>query len=139
MLSLIATWEGVYPRHVRMCPYCCRQPWGGEIHAVADKSENEYIFWDGQQDIVKSWTKYVIAPLFAAAKIVDAVSMKSHLLRDTFAMDLLEKGVQFEEPSKLRGHKPIKTTEKSYAKWVRGRQDSVDALLIDTWASTSRV
>jgi hypothetical protein len=37
-----------------------------EILAVAGA---EYVFWDGESDIVKSWTKYVMAPLFKAAKI----------------------------------------------------------------------
>ena len=44
--------------------------------------------------------------------------MMSHRLRDTFAVDLLEKGVPLEEVSKLLGHESIKTTERHYAKWV---------------------
>jgi site-specific recombinase XerD len=35
-------------------------------------------------------------------------------LRDTFAVDLLEKGVPLEEVSKLLGHESLKTTEKHY-------------------------
>jgi len=35
-----------------------------------------------------------------------------HQLRDTFAVDLLQKGVPLEEVSKLLGHESIKTTEK---------------------------
>jgi site-specific recombinase XerD len=49
-------------------------------------------------------------------------------------VDLLEKGVPLEEVSKLLGHESIKTTEKSYAKWVQGRQDRLDALVTATWA-----
>jgi integrase/recombinase XerD len=41
----------------------------------------------------------------------------SHRLRDTFAVDLLGKGVPLEEVSKLLGHESIKTTEQHYAKW----------------------
>src|SRR5437868_116742 len=47
--------------------------------------------------------KYYIAPLFKAAKIQNDGHMMSHRLRDTFAVDLLEKGVPVEEVSKLLG------------------------------------
>ena len=55
--------------------------------------------------------------------------MMSHRLRDTFAVDLLECGVTLEEVSKLLGHQSIQTTERHYAKWVKGRQDQLDALV----------
>lgn len=56
-----------------------------------------------------------------------------HQLRDTFAVSLLEKGVPLEEVSKLLGHESIRTTEKHYAKWVKARQDRLDALVTGTW------
>jgi integrase/recombinase XerD len=96
----------------------------------------EYIFWSGkgkEESITKNWAKYYIAPLFTAAKIHSAGHMMSHRLRDTFAVDLLEKGVPLEEVSKLLGHES-KTTERSYAKWVKGRQDRLDSLVTGTWA-----
>jgi integrase len=55
--------------------------------------------------------------------------MRSHRLRDTFAVDLLEKGIPLEEVSKALGHESIKTTERHYAKWVKGRQDRLDTLV----------
>ena len=61
--------------------------------------------------------------------------MVSHRLRDTFAEDLLKKGVPMEEVSKLLGHESIRTTERSYAKWVKGRQDRLDSLVMGTWAA----
>jgi integrase len=42
-------------------------------------------------------------------------------------------GVPLEEVYKLLGHESIKTTEKSYAKWVQARQDRLDSLVIATW------
>jgi integrase len=96
-------------------------------------ADPDYLFWDGESDIVKTWTKYFVAPLFKAAKIARGGNMVSHRLRDTFAVDLLEKGVPLEEVSKLLGHKSIKTTERHYAKWVKGRQDRLDSLVIGTW------
>jgi len=48
-------------------------------------------------------------------------------------VDLLQKGVPLEEVSKLLGRESIKTTERYYAKWVKGRQDRLDALVSGTW------
>jgi len=99
----------------------------------------EYVFWSGkgeEESITKNWAKYYIAPLFETAKIPNDGHMMSHRLRDTFAVDLLEKGVPLEEVSKLLGHESIKTTERHYAKWVKGRQDRLDSLVVGTWKSS---
>ncbi|MFY9562194.1 MAG: site-specific integrase [Terriglobales bacterium] len=71
--------------------------------------------------------------LFKAAKIESNGHMRSHRLRDTFAVDLLSKGVPMEEVSKLLGHDSIKTTEKSYSAWAKTRQDRLNKLVIGTW------
>ena len=108
-----------------------------DLLAVLNGNER-YIFWSGEGEeerITKSWAKYILAPLFKAAKIESKGNLRSHRLRDTFAVDLLQKGVPLEEVSKLLGHESIKTTEKSYAKWVKGRQDRLDALVIGTWSA----
>jgi integrase/recombinase XerD len=96
----------------------------------------EYVFWSGigdEESITKNWAKYYISPLFKAAKIQNEGHMMSHRLRDTFAVDLLEKGVPLEEVSKLLGHESIKTTERHYAKWVKSRQDRLDTLVVEAW------
>jgi len=36
-------------------------------------------------------------------------------------------------------HKSIKTTERHYAKWVKGRQDRLDALVTASWNVTKDV
>jgi len=59
--------------------------------------------------------------------------MPGSIARDTFAVDLLEHGTPLEEVSKALGHESIKTTEKHYPKWVRSRQDRLDALVMATW------
>jgi integrase len=43
--------------------------------------------------------------------------------------------VPLEEVSKLLGHESIKTTERHYAKWVKGRPDRLDSLVSATWKS----
>jgi site-specific recombinase XerD len=97
-----------------------------------------YFFWSGngaEESVTKTWMKNYIAPIFKAAKITNEGHMMSHRLRDTFAVDLLEKGVPLEEVSKLLGHESIKTTERHYSKWMKGRQDRLDALVTGTWGA----
>jgi len=101
----------------------------------------DYIFWSGKgeaESVTKNWAKYYIAPLFTAAKIECAGHMMSHRLRDTFAVDLLQKGVPLEDVSKALGHMSVKTTERHYAKWVKGRQDRLDSLVMGTWNTHQR-
>jgi site-specific recombinase XerD len=108
-----------------------------ELLALANDN-TRYVFWDGKDDIAKRWRKYFIPPVFKAAKIERGGNMMSHRLRDTFAVDLLEKGVPLEEVSKLLGHESIKTTERHYSKWMKGRQDRLDALVTGTWEVPSK-
>jgi site-specific recombinase XerD len=105
-----------------------------EVLAVLNGNPR-YVFWSGnglETTALGKWHRD-IADLFREAKIEAVGNMLSHRLRDTFAVDLLEKGVPLEEVSKLLGHESIKTTERSYAKWVKGRQDRLDKLVIGTW------
>jgi len=76
-----------------------------------------------------------MAPLFKAAKIERGGNMMSHRLRDTFAVDLLVRGVPIQEVSKLLGHLSIKLTERHYAKWVKGRQDRLNTVVEGMWDS----
>lgn len=105
---------------------------------LATPSPNpEYVFWNGKSKSraqVTMWGSRYVRPLFEAAGVRSG-HMVSHRLRDTFAVDLLQKGVPMEEVSKLLGHESIRTTEKSYAKWVKGRQDRLDSLVVGTWAA----
>ncbi len=94
-----------------------------------------YVFWTGHGEprtTVSHWQED-FRTLYRDAKIAAGGSMMSHRLRDTFAVDLLEKGVPLEEVSKLLGHQSIKTTERHYAKWVKARQDRLDALVSAAW------
>lgn len=108
-----------------------------ELLAAQKLNDNaEYFFWSGKgdpQSATSNWGQRYIAPVFKAAHIVSEGNMLSHRLRDTFAVDLLENGVPMEEVSRLLGHTSIRTTEKHYAKWSKGRQDRVDSLVTGTW------
>jgi integrase/recombinase XerD len=101
----------------------------------------KYVFWTGnglESSTVTHWQDDM-RTLFRAAKIESDGHMRSHRLRDTFAVDLLSKGVPMEEVSKLLDHESIKTTEKSYARWAKTRQDRLNALVTGTWAKNSQL
>ena len=111
-----------------------------EVLAVVNGNER-YVFWSGEgeeESITKNWSKYYIAPVFKAAGLAGEGHMMSHRLRDTFAVDLLQKGVPLEDVSKALGHESIKTTERHYARWVQGRQDRLDVLIVGTWAKPGK-
>lgn len=94
-----------------------------------------YVFWSGnglESSTVTHWQDDM-RTLFKAAGIKSDGHMRSHRLRDTFAVDLLSKGVPMEEVSKLLGHDSIKTTEKSYSQWAKTRQVRLDKLVTATW------
>ncbi len=104
---------------------------------AAPSPNPEYIFWTGKSKSraqVIMWGGRYMRPLFEAAGVRSG-HMVSHRLRDTFAVDLLQKGVPMEEVSKLLGHESIKTTERHYARWVKGRQDRLDSLVMGTWSA----
>lgn len=62
-----------------------------------------------------------------------------HRFRDTFACDLLMKGVPLEMVSKLLGHSSVKITEEHYAPWIKGRQDQLEEAVMRTWENKPRL
>jgi integrase/recombinase XerD len=100
---------------------------------------DRYFFWSGvgsKKSICGNWGKRFIVPAFDEAGI-EGGHMKSHRLRDTFAVDLLQKGVALEDVSKLLGHTSTRTTEKSYAAWVKARQSRLDTVVRSTWEASA--
>lgn len=100
-----------------------------ELLSVANGNA-EYVFWDNRggekKTVVKDYQKD-FRRLFLAA---DLGNFASHSLRDTFSVDLLQRGVPLEEVSKLLGHSSTKVTEKHYAPWIKGRQDRLDSFML---------
>jgi site-specific recombinase XerD len=108
-----------------------------ELLAIPNDNDR-YFFWSGvgsKKSICGNWGKRFVVPAFDEAGI-EGGHMKSHRLRDTFACDLLEKGVALEDVSKLLGHRSIKTTEKHYAAWVKTRQSRLDNVVRSTWEAS---
>ena len=93
-----------------------------------------YFFWDGKTDAASFSVGMGmrVKKCFVAAGLDDGQHMKSHRLRDTFAVDLLAKGVPMPEVARALGD-TIRVTEKRYAKWDKARQDRMDNLVMGTW------
>ncbi len=109
-----------------------------EIAAVTNEHP-DYFFWNSGKGklrtAVKKWNA-ILRVIFDAAGLFAG---HPHQLRDTAAVEWLKAGIALQDVSKLLGHASIKTTEKSYAPWVRGRQMRLDALVISTWAPETAV
>jgi integrase len=60
----------------------------------------------------------------------DIEDCRPHRLRDTFAVQMLLRGMLLEEVSRLLGHSSIKITEMYYAKWTNARQDRLEGRFI---------
>jgi integrase/recombinase XerD len=56
-----------------------------------------------------------------------------HRFRDTFAVELLLKGVPIEQVSVVLGHSSLKVTEKHYSPWVKARQEQLEAAVRKAW------
>jgi integrase len=61
----------------------------------------------------------------------ETMDFRSHMLRDTFAVELLLAGVPLEEVSYLLTHTSVKMTEKYYAPWVNRRKQQVQDRLTE--------
>jgi site-specific recombinase XerD len=91
-----------------------------------------YFFWSNgctADTAIRKW-HFRFRQLFQIADIRNpdgsAKWCHPHMLRDTFAIELLLAGVQIDQVSKLLGHSSITTTERYYAPWVRARQEQLE-------------
>jgi integrase/recombinase XerD len=100
----------------------------------AREANADYFFWSGQSKRETQggdwWDKL--------KKVFDLADLQKrchpHMLRDTFAVELLLSGVSLEEVSLLLGHKSVKITEKHYAPWVKARQDKLSESVKKSWS-----
>ncbi len=99
-----------------------------------------YFFWSGNgspKSVVGNWQRS-FRRLFKIANLRrDDGSLKRchpHMLRDTFAVEMLLAGLPLEQVSILLGHKSVKITEKHYAPWVKARQEQLAANVRKAWS-----
>lgn len=109
-----------------------------EVLAVPNPN-SAYIFWSGNgkpKSLLTTYQCRLVLPVFKIAGLYDGnAHMVSHRLRDTFAVEMLNAGAELEYVSKALGHTSIRTTERSYAKWVQGRQERLDSQVRKAWGT----
>ena len=101
-----------------------------------------YFFWSGNGDpqtACKGWRRS-LTRLFTVANIrkPDGTLKRchAHMFRDTFAVELLNKGVPIDRVSLLLGHSSVKVTEKHYAPFVKERQQQLETYARMAWDET---
>jgi integrase/recombinase XerD len=116
------------PVTVKLPPYVVKLL--GELY----KERPHYFFWNGTSNAEtpgKAWWK-TLKYIFKAAGIPNA---KPHMLRDTFAVEMLLSGCTLDKVSTLLGHSSVKITEKHYLPWVKERQAKLDEAVELAWAA----
>jgi integrase/recombinase XerD len=103
------------------------------------KPNPRYFFWNGSCTVRSATSVWQNAfrRLFRIADIrkPDGTPKRCHLhmLRDTFAVEMLLAGVLLEKVSVLLGHASTKATEKHYKPWVRARQQDLEDTVNKAW------
>jgi integrase len=85
-----------------------------------EKCGGEFYFTTGK-GTVKTWTTEWEERLKKVFKLAGVPDGHSHMLRDTFSVRLLQKGVPLETVAALLGN-TVKVFEKHYSPWVKTRQ-----------------
>lgn len=97
------------------------------------KIHPQYLFWSGNGTLEtarKRWGDR-FQRIVKAAGITHRAH--PHMLRDTFAVELLLKGVPLDQVSILLGHSSVRITEKSYSPWVHARQVQLEESVRKAW------
>jgi site-specific recombinase XerD len=101
--------------------------------------EDGYLFWDKRASGSRASTPQNnfgthLAEIFRDAGIESDVHHVSHMLRNTFAVHLLEKGLPLETVSLMLGHQSVTTTERYYTDFTTGYMDQAETKVRKVWA-----
>jgi site-specific recombinase XerD len=101
--------------------------------------DDGFYFWNRKTDVAKASTPQgnfgvQIAKVFRSCGIESDVHHVSHMLRNTFAVHLLESGVPLETVSLMLGHQSVTTTERYYADFSKGYMDRAEATVRRVWS-----
>jgi integrase len=99
-------------------------------------AEHNRPFWRGRgaiSSVIENWRRaaYTLAAHTAVR------NFHFHRLRDSFAVSLLERGVDIETVAVLLGHSSSAVTRKHYNPWVESRQTALEAAVRRTWRSVA--
>jgi integrase/recombinase XerD len=92
-----------------------------------------YYFWSGESAVTTAtdnWRRR-FAQAFQRAGIEGG---HPHRFRDTFAVDLLLRGVPIDQVSALLGHSAVKITEQHYLAFVAARRKQIADAVRRAWA-----
>ena len=91
-----------------------------------------YYFWSGESEVTKATDNW--RRRFAEAfKRVGIEGGHPHRFRDTFAVDLLVRGVPIDQVSALLGHSAVKITEQHYLAFVAARRKQIADAVRKAW------
>jgi site-specific recombinase XerD len=104
------------------------------LRELRNPDNPRYFFWNGTSDSASPGIRWwcTLKTIFQAAGLPDA---HPHMLRDTFAVEMLVAGVPIDQVSMLLGHSSVKITEKHYLPWVRARQRQLEESVRKVWAA----
>jgi integrase/recombinase XerD len=101
-------------------------------------ANGEHFFWTGKSKPKSAVGDYQRA-LRTLFNLAETPRVYTHLFRYTFATELLMAGNSLETVAALLGHSSTKVTEKSYAHWVKGRQEKLEDAVKNSWAQMGTV
>lgn len=105
---------------------------GFVVKALRVVAGDEYVFWSGRGKLASALGDWARA-FKSLAKLAGVEGFHFHRLRDSFAVALLEQGVDIETVAVLLGHASSAVTRKHYNPWVKSRQIALEAAVRRAW------